>query len=71
MNARNFIKRTFSPSALITLADEYGDIFFEGNVSGLDIGLIPRDAAISSIELGSMGDVVIEIDCKVRRYSRY
>lgn len=75
-NALKFIYDTFRPSTVITIADEYGDIIYNGSVRGLNVASVVLDdehmlanSIVTSVELGNGRDedVIIEIETKTKK----
>lgn len=75
-NALKFIYDTFRPAIVITVADEYGDIIYNGSVKGLNVDSVVLDdehilanSIATSVELGNGRDedIIVEIETKTKK----
>ena len=74
-NALSFIERIFKPLTEVTIADEYGDIIYNGTVRGLhawsvdEVYGVLMDSTVTSVELGNGKDedIIIEIETKTKK----
>jgi len=74
-NALSFIERVFKSLTEVTIADEYGDIIYNGTVRGLHawsadkVYEVLMNSTVASVELGNGKDedIIIEIETKTKK----